>query len=89
MKKFYDGEATHSGGGSETPAEKARRLDVTLISPAIVKYPEKEEKVDKGEYYKKMNKTVAVCGACGKEIKENHREEPCGKSDCPFGQLVM
>lgn len=75
-----------------TPEEKAKELGIPLI-PAlerpVIPLPS-TDLVNKSieEYKAFLNKTVAICGGCGKEIKVIDKREPCGSNNCPFGFIT-
>ena len=62
---------------NETPEEKAKRLGVNLI-PETQPWP-----IPTGH-----NPIVAVCGKCGREIKEVDFYA-CGSDNCPTQSKVM
>lgn len=72
-----------------SPEERAKELGVKVI-PA--RPPMKKKEIiplgDNKEYLKSVP-IVAICGACGAEIRQNQRKEPCGREDCPFGTLSL
>lgn len=63
-------------GCSETPEEKAERLDVPLI-------PEREPSCPNND----SNPTVGVCGKCGMELKKV-MGYVCPCHDCPCQEKI-
>lgn len=84
---------------SETPKQKAERLGVKLIPKGLDMIDPKREKAEeekrqreavKAMILESLNKTVAVCERCGRELSyiDVEKREPCGDSGCPFGMLT-
>lgn len=72
-----------------SPEERAKELGVKLIPARVPVKP--KEVIPLGDISKFMLSipTVAICGGCGCEIKQNERKEPCGSENCPFGTFSL
>lgn len=68
----------NSFNNNETPQEKAKRIGVPII-------PSKKKKKDKPKDPHK--KTIAVCGECGREVKEIDFYS-CNKDNCPVQNQI-
>lgn len=69
----------------ETSREKADRLNVPIIPLSKRHISEEEHK----SIEKKWNAPVVAICECGKEVKLGDRKDPCGKTVCPFGILII